>query len=147
MWGAGKLYINSCFRIIELNFAVSIICTRNSSDVVVPCWRYTYESFKVSMSEFSIRWMEGVRVTHLSVTYLSMEGVRFRAGVYSFKKHVIVNKITTVVIFSMWRKYVSGFKMVGGYLPQKLMKVYFILNYLKGISDLTFGYQWEQMNW
>ena len=42
-----------------------------------------------------------------------MEGAGFMAEVYSFKHHVIVDKIATIVIFSMWRKYVTGFKMVG----------------------------------
>ena len=32
----------------------------------------------------------------------------FRSGVYSFKSHVFVDKIATVVIFSLWMKYISG---------------------------------------
>ena len=35
--------------------------------------------------------------------------------------------------------------MVGGYLPQKFMKVYMKVYYLKGICDLTFGYQRGQI--
>ena len=35
------------------------------------------------------------------VTYLSMKGAGFMAEVYSFKHHVIVDKIATIVIFSM----------------------------------------------
>ena len=95
-----------------------------------------FQSFHIRVSHTVNCYREEGEVcgfTHLNAMYLSVEGVGFRAGVYSFKHHVIVDKIATVVIFSMWKKYVSGFKMVGGYLPQKFMKVYFILNYLKGM--------------
>ena len=39
--------------------------------------------------------------------------------VYSYKKPIFVNKITTAVAISVYIKYISGFKIIGQYLLEK----------------------------
>ena len=69
--------------------------------------KFSYQVYSYS----ELLWEDGEECgfTYLNAMYLSMQRAGFRSGLYSFKRHVFIDKIATFVIFSLWLKYVCGF--------------------------------------